>query len=70
LATSYKLAAVGGYFDAAKQPANFTSKMKGAIDALDLTKLPSATIKKFGATSVADLHIKIDKNINSIFSLF
>ncbi len=54
------------FFDAAKNPANFETGMKAAIDGL---QIPLATAQKFGFGNIPDFKSNLKSNFNLIFSL-
>jgi hypothetical protein len=56
-------------FDAAKNPPNFETNMKAAIQNLDKTKITPATLSKFGVSSADELISKIEDDFNEIFKL-
>jgi hypothetical protein len=57
------------YFDAAKNPPNFETNMKAAINSLDKTKITNATIAKFKVANADELLDKIENNFSNIFYL-
>jgi hypothetical protein len=56
-------------FDAAKNPSDFTTNLKNAIDNMDFTTVTDATIQKFEVPNRNALKTAIKNNFNNIFKL-